>query len=280
MRWNVSANDTVGNWNYSQAYSFITTDGTPPQWVAGSNSTNTTAAGKPANFTLNWTDNYQLAGYIFSTNNTGTWINSSYVTFSGVTNTSWNVTTLNTTAGILVSWCFYANDTSGNMNATNCQVGNEFILTTIAGISFNVTLPDNSNTTSSESGASTNDEEFNATMATIANVNPCVKGTADCQTTLLANFKVNNTGSVNENITICINASLVSSKMVLFGTLTNDPYNAPAIIPNCTYSVWKANESLLINAMDEFWIWTNFTGVAVGDDAARELYINATQSVT
>jgi hypothetical protein len=68
--------------------------------------------------------------------------------------------------------------------------------------------------------------------------------------------------------------------MILFGTLTNDPYNVPTIIPNCTYSAWKANESLPINAIDEFWIWTNFTSVAVGDDTTRELYINATQSGT
>jgi hypothetical protein len=614
--WCYYAKDNAGNWNNSCSNPFIltTNDVTPPQWVAGSNSTNTTVAGQSANFTLNWTDNYQLAGYIFSTNNSGTWRNSSYISFSGTQNKSWNVTTLNTTVGLRVSWCFYANDTYGNMNATNCQAGNEFILTMIAGISFNVTLPDNSNTTSSESGASTNDEEFNATMATIANVNPCVKGakwansnldrcksititnagtstltdfpayinltkdgdmlsnyqdlrfyntscsnggslldyeienyttnnadiwiripslqttgkiisvyykntsavesgqnatgvwdsnyvmvqhlkensgtlndstlngnsgtqsggvtylatgkingavgfdgsddlvnvtnpnnlnvdnftvevwtklastsqtscakliikdkgtacgttypygfqddctagagklwaysytsaikevrgpawtsigtnnwvhivmtynnsnltlyingtqynsttstgtlcantntlliggrpgpqyfngTLDearisnisrssdwinqsyqmvqnqnsfvslgseetgnsCQTSLIANFRVNNTGSVNENITMCINASL-PSKITLFGTLTNDPYSSPSTIPACSAGFWIANSSLPINAMDEFWIWTNFTGVAVGDDAARELYINATQSGT
>jgi hypothetical protein len=271
-----------GDENYSSSsktYFFNVTVAMPPQWVAGSNSTNTTLAGQPANLTLNWTDNYQLAGYIFSTNNTGTWSNSSYITFSGTTNTSWNVTTLNSTVGSIVSWCFYANDTSGNMNATNCQAGNEFYLnTTEAIVSFTVRLPDNINYSSSTSGGSTADEEFNATSSTIANVTPCIRGDpSKCQTQLLANFIVNNTGNLNENITICLNQSL-SSKFAVWGTLTGDPYNSVNIIPNCSYSAWKANESLLINAVDEFWIWTNFTGASTDDSTARMLYINSTQS--
>jgi len=45
------------------------------------NSTNNTAAGQPTLFSLNWTDNVGLGGYIFSTNNTGTWKNDSFVRF-------------------------------------------------------------------------------------------------------------------------------------------------------------------------------------------------------
>jgi hypothetical protein len=77
---------------------------------------------------------------------------------------------------------------------------------------------------------------------------------------------------------MCINESLASTKMVLFGTLINDPYNNPTNITNCSLGGWIANSSLPIGASDEFWIWTNFTGVAVGDDTQRTLYINSTQS--
>lgn len=35
--------------------------------------TNTTLAGKPCNFTLDWSDITGLSGYIFSTNNSGAW---------------------------------------------------------------------------------------------------------------------------------------------------------------------------------------------------------------
>ncbi len=84
----------------------VSTGDTPPYFSA--NATNTTVAGKPANFTINVTDNANLgstAEYIFSTNNSGTWINSSYQSFagSGLTLTAWNVTTLNSTVGALSS---------------------------------------------------------------------------------------------------------------------------------------------------------------------------------
>jgi len=90
--------------------------------------TNGSAIDTPVNFTLDWTDGVGLSGYIFSTNNTGTWLNASYVTFSGTSNTSWNVTTLNDTLETLVAWCFYANDTSDNWNGTSCDT--PFTLTT------------------------------------------------------------------------------------------------------------------------------------------------------
>jgi hypothetical protein len=86
--------------------------------------TNTTLAGKPTNFTINVADNYILnvsAAYIFSTNNTGKWKNSSAVAFTDSGNSlyAWNLSTLNTTVGAVVSWQFYANDTSGNWNASD-----------------------------------------------------------------------------------------------------------------------------------------------------------------
>jgi hypothetical protein len=93
----------------------------PPMFSG--NTTNTTITGAPCNFTIDVTDNFPLgntAGYIFSTNNTGSWRNASYVAFTGTgtTLTAWNVTTLNNTAGLLVQWMFYANDTSNNWNAS------------------------------------------------------------------------------------------------------------------------------------------------------------------
>jgi len=88
----------------------------PPTY--SNNATNTTVADKPCNFTLDWDDDNGLSGYIFSTNNSGTWQNASFVSFSGISNTSWNVTTLNDTVGALVQWCYYANDTSDNWNTS------------------------------------------------------------------------------------------------------------------------------------------------------------------
>jgi len=49
----------------------------PPKYSL--NSTNNTLAGQPTEFSLKWTDNAGLSGYIFSTNNTGSWNNDSFV---------------------------------------------------------------------------------------------------------------------------------------------------------------------------------------------------------
>jgi len=155
-----------------------------------------------------------------------------------------------------------------------------FNVTTTTIVSFNVTLPDSSLTSSSEAGTPTADEEFNATVSTVVNVSPCIRGAAQCQTQLIANFIVNNTGNVNENITLCINASL-SSKIAIWGTRTNNPYSNPTNITSCSSGSWIANSSLPVYATDQFWIWTNFTNVVYPDDSTnRTLYINATQSGT
>jgi len=122
---NVSTLDTSTVYN-STNVTVTVNDTTKPTY--SNNSTNTTKAAQPCNFTLDWTDNVGLAGYIFSTNNSGTWQNASWVSFSGTTNTSWNVTALNSTKGTVVGWCFYANDTNGNINGTSCS--NPFTLTT------------------------------------------------------------------------------------------------------------------------------------------------------
>ncbi len=56
---------------------------TPPLWF--SNSTNNIVAGKPALFSLNWTDDFGLSGFIFRTDNTGTWTNDTWIDFENQT---------------------------------------------------------------------------------------------------------------------------------------------------------------------------------------------------
>ena len=94
---NTTYNFTVyfaGDTNYtsdSEILYFHVHDTTAPTYSNPQN--NTSLAGTPCNFTLDWTDEASLAGHIFSTNNSGTWKNSSFVSFSGTSNTSWNVGT-------------------------------------------------------------------------------------------------------------------------------------------------------------------------------------------
>jgi hypothetical protein len=81
--------------------------------------TNNTDAGLVTEFTLKWTENDDLSGYIFAIDNcTGVLVNDSWVAFSGQTNWS-NVTkTINETEGCTIEWKVYANDSSNNWNAS------------------------------------------------------------------------------------------------------------------------------------------------------------------
>lgn len=90
-------------------------DSTPPTF--SSPSINTTLAGRTVNISIKISDETALSGYIFSTNNTGTWVNTTWTSLtSGQLAT--NITTLNATGSTVVNYTWYANDSSNNW-ATN-----------------------------------------------------------------------------------------------------------------------------------------------------------------
>ena len=83
--------------------------------------TNTTIAGKSCLFSIQYNDDTALnpnGQYIFSTNNTGTWVNDSAINFTATP--SWaNVTkTLNSSVGLSIGYRWYADDNAGNVNNT------------------------------------------------------------------------------------------------------------------------------------------------------------------
>jgi len=89
-------------------------DTTPPTFSG--NQTNETQPGKPCEFTLTWDDDRALhpfGQYIFSTNNSGTWLNATPINFTSTSQTVTNITTLNDTESI-VQWKYYASDNSSN----------------------------------------------------------------------------------------------------------------------------------------------------------------------
>lgn len=73
-------------------------------------------AGEINTFSTLWSDNVELAGYIFSSNNTGSWVNDTWIQFPDNPLIAWaNVTkTLNSSSGYRIDWVVYANDTNGN----------------------------------------------------------------------------------------------------------------------------------------------------------------------
>ncbi len=88
---------------------------------SGSNiNKNTTLSGTLALFYAYWTDD-AMSGYIFSTNNSGSWSNDSFVALTGATGWS-NVTkTLNSVVLTPIGWMTYINDTYGAWNSTGLQ---------------------------------------------------------------------------------------------------------------------------------------------------------------
>lgn len=86
--------------------------------------TNTTLAGAVCLFYTKWTDETGLAttgGFIFGTNNTGSWDNETWTAFSSNPDWSNKTKTLNTTLHVRIEWCIWANDTSNNWNNTGTQ---------------------------------------------------------------------------------------------------------------------------------------------------------------
>lgn len=94
---------------------------TPPSSPTYSeNSTNSTYAGQFIEHGLKWQDDTALSGYIFSFDNgTGSFVNDSFIEFTGTINWS-NVTKgVNTGVGETIRWQVYANDSDNNMNSSD-----------------------------------------------------------------------------------------------------------------------------------------------------------------
>jgi hypothetical protein len=121
---------TTGHWideNYTTTVLFDNASsgildwnpGIPPS--ASNYSISSTNAGNVTTFSVLWTDNISLSsgGYIFGTNNTGQWVNSTWAAFTS--NPGWgNVTlTLNGIIGANVSFREYANNTLGFWSASD-----------------------------------------------------------------------------------------------------------------------------------------------------------------
>ena len=83
--------------------------------------TSSTVSNNPCTFSSNWWDDADLSGYIFSTNNTGSWVNETWASL--VTNPAWaNVTkTLNATAGNVVQYQWWCNNTDNNWGDSGIQ---------------------------------------------------------------------------------------------------------------------------------------------------------------
>jgi len=97
----------------------ITSAPSPPTY--SNISISSTFAGQPCSFSSHWSDTYGLSGYIFSTNNTGLWQNTTWTPFSGTSALASVTQNLNSNIGAVIAYVWYANNTNGLWNNTGIQ---------------------------------------------------------------------------------------------------------------------------------------------------------------
>ncbi|MFH1228841.1 MAG: DUF2341 domain-containing protein [Candidatus Aenigmatarchaeota archaeon] len=121
--WNIGCyNDSDELFGNSNMTLTVITDENPPTYSF--NSSSSFILGSPCTLELTFDDNVDLqdgGGYIFSTNNSGEWVNSSWSAFYTTPQQVSVPITLNSSLGSTVYWCFYANDSSENWNGTSCN---------------------------------------------------------------------------------------------------------------------------------------------------------------
>lgn len=120
VSWRFWCNDTSNNWNSMSLQSLLVSSSMPRYSGASSSSTN---AGSSCTFSVLWNDTVNLSGYIFETNNSGTFVNDTWMRFSsfvGQNSAYSRVTkTLDDTIGDVVQWRFWCNDTNNNWNVVS-----------------------------------------------------------------------------------------------------------------------------------------------------------------
>lgn len=98
----------------------VTTPPPPQKYppVYSQESVNTTMYNETCLFTLKWNDDSGLSGYIFSSNVTEEWINSSWTPFTGTVAYSYAYENLNLSPTSVIAWKFYANDSNNLWTAS------------------------------------------------------------------------------------------------------------------------------------------------------------------
>lgn len=124
--WNQWANNTKDQWNDTMSdhcFDIIALN-VPPQWHdIGDNVSGSMYSSQAALVYTNWTDDTGLSYYIFSNNQTGTWLNDTAVAMTGTQDWS-NETYQNTSFFGVLGWRYYANDTDDDWNVTDIQTIN------------------------------------------------------------------------------------------------------------------------------------------------------------
>lgn len=220
-------------------------DTTPPTFYdMGSNNT---VAGQSTSFHGGYIDETDLAPngqYIFSTNNTGVWVNDSAVNFS--TNPTWiNVAkTLNSTVGIPIGWRIYAFDNASNWNNTPIYV----ITTTASG------APDTKFEYYNGTGWQEGEAYYYLWFTCFWWCDECANAEqSDGQATL----KITNNGTASGTPKMKLNASAPAGIRIF---VDDDNTFADAVELTDTYQ--SVSTSLAQDANVTLWSWANLSGAS------------------
>ncbi len=113
-----------GNRNYSYSsenWTVAIADTTAPAWSNAYKNTTPVRRLDIVLFNATWDDAANLSYFIFSTNQSGLWVNDSAIRFNRSRNFSLNISQITAQQGALVGWAFFANDSAGNYNRTDIQ---------------------------------------------------------------------------------------------------------------------------------------------------------------
>ena len=203
--WNVYCNDTAKNgaW-YSSNYTLVV-DTTYPQWW--NNQTNATAATPKFNETIQLnitlTDNFGLAYYIFSWNNSGQFVNESPAAISGINVTISLNKTVNITRRPTIGWMFFFNDSAGNLNSTPIFT---FKIINTPPTAPVLVSPDNNNITLNRTPTFIWNASYdldNDTIIYILNITKASAGDGTCAQADIKNFS-----TTNNNYTLAVNEEI------------------------------------------------------------------------
>jgi hypothetical protein len=236
---------------------------------------------------VNWTDDTNLSGYIFSSNYSGSWANDSFVVITGVSNWS-NVTKAMPNSLATFGWRVYANNSGNAWNETGIQT----ITTTNQAPQVSLNLPANLTTFNDMQNINLNftgTDEFSETLNCSIYLDDILnQNNESTYNNTLTNFLINGISYGYHNWTInCsddftsnysngrffwINDTLAPSIYFNTNTDISGTYNKDSIFVNITCSDphkdtvmlnWQGINETFDNNIDNFY-WENKTVLSFG----------------
>ena len=129
----ITADTTVTTWEAFNIAFLRAQDIASPFWYNANKNATDIYQFNYVTYNATWNDTVNLESYIFSTNESGIWINTTPVEFRRKLNYSMNLSYIAASTGTTVGWRFFANDTSGNINMT------DILNFTVGGVVWNQT---------------------------------------------------------------------------------------------------------------------------------------------